>query len=308
MIPLVSVMIPCCNAIRTLPLALASLFAQTYTNWECIIVDDGSTDQPIEVVEVINDHRIQFHRFADNRGRAAARQQALDMAQGKYLCMIDADDWIYPEKIKHQVEVMEANPDLAVLSTDMAVVDAGNRVSGIRTNSAVNSGLSIFPRLSRPNIPPVFHGPSIIKMELAKNVGYDLNFHLAEDIDFLLRIITQHNFGHLSKVTYVYSELESITINKILQSLRLAHRIFSKYQDQYPVTSYSNHAILIVKELIYRAGFATGFGQRLIERRSQRPTEKLVDEFYRARKTVYTIGNVLFSGSSFIDTFRGIDL
>ncbi len=92
--PLVSVMMPCYNSAGTLPLALASLVAQTYENWECILVDDGSTDRPIDIVEQASDKRISFFRLDRNMGRGVAQQAALDYATGDYLCMLDADDWL----------------------------------------------------------------------------------------------------------------------------------------------------------------------------------------------------------------------
>ena len=130
--PLVSVTIPYYNAAATLPEALASLVAQTYTHWECILIDDGSSDYAHTVVEQIADARCRTIRLPQNMGRGVARQVALDQARGELLCKLDADDWIYPAKIERQVAAMAALPDVALISTGIAVVDAKNDLVGVR--------------------------------------------------------------------------------------------------------------------------------------------------------------------------------
>ena len=89
---LVSVMMPVYNASASIPRALASLFAQSYEEWECIVVDDGSTDGSADVVTRCRDSRVRCVRLPENRGRAVARQTALDVANGRYLAFLDADD------------------------------------------------------------------------------------------------------------------------------------------------------------------------------------------------------------------------
>ena len=88
--PLVSVMMPCFNAAETLPMALASLLAQTHARWEAVIVDDGSTDATWDVLRAVDDPRLRVERFPENRGRGAARQRCLEMARGDFLSMLDS--------------------------------------------------------------------------------------------------------------------------------------------------------------------------------------------------------------------------
>jgi glycosyltransferase involved in cell wall biosynthesis len=101
--PLVSIMIPCFNAERTLGMALASLRAQTYERWEAVVVDDGSTDETSRILSRFTDPRLRIERFSANCGRGAARQRWLEMAQGGLLAFLDADDWLFPDKLSHQV-------------------------------------------------------------------------------------------------------------------------------------------------------------------------------------------------------------
>jgi len=98
--PLISIIIPCYNYGSYIPEALDSILAQTYKNWEIIIVDDGSKDNTAEVVQpyLLKDSRITYHQQA-NRGVSAARNAGLTLAKGAYIQFIDADDYIAPEKL-----------------------------------------------------------------------------------------------------------------------------------------------------------------------------------------------------------------
>lgn len=104
----VSVIIPCYNQAAFLPKAIASLQAQTLADWECIIVDDGSTDNSAEVAAnwTLKDPRIRLIQQL-NGGSASARDRGLQEAQGEYIQFLDADDTIAPEKFVRQVTLME---------------------------------------------------------------------------------------------------------------------------------------------------------------------------------------------------------
>ena len=101
--PLISIMTPFYNASRTLPDCLKSLKLQTYEHWECILVDDGSIDDPMDVINQYPDQRFKLIRLEKNMGRGVARQIALDNSQGDFLCFLDGDDWIYPHKLSDQL-------------------------------------------------------------------------------------------------------------------------------------------------------------------------------------------------------------
>lgn len=303
--PLVSVMIPCYNSAKTLPMALASVLAQTYSNWECIVVDDGSTDNPYAVVSAIGDARIRFHRFEENRGRAAARQQALDMAHGEYLCMVDADDWIYPWKIERQVEIMEQHPDLGVLSTGMAIVNAEQKILSVRIPGANQDEIRMFEPMRKPRLPPIAHAPSMLRMHLVRRHQYDLSLTIAEDVDYLFRVLQGCRFGVLAAVTYSYAELGSYSLHKMQSSLQSNLRMFSKYRSDYPMTIALEDAKTWVKLLIYQLAHLTNFERLLLDRRSIDPTDRQVSEFYLAKEVVFEICESAFSKLRFSIAFQG---
>ena len=106
--PKVSVIVPCYNQARYLPRAIASLQAQTLEDWECIIVDDGSTDNTSEVAAnmALRDTRIRLIQKI-NGGSASARDAGIQAAQGGFIQFFDADDMLFPEKLERQTAIME---------------------------------------------------------------------------------------------------------------------------------------------------------------------------------------------------------
>ncbi|WP_415182871.1 glycosyltransferase family 2 protein [Phaeovulum sp.] len=114
----VSVIIPCYNAAGTVGRALASVQAQTLTEWEAIVIDDASTDDSIAQLAPIlaADPRIRLIRLAQNTGAGAARNAGLVQAQGRFVAFLDADDFWHPEKLALQTRWMAAE-DLALSAT-----------------------------------------------------------------------------------------------------------------------------------------------------------------------------------------------
>ena len=108
---LVSIITPTYNCGRFIAETIATAQAQTYTNWEMIIVDDCSTDDTKQVVDAIaaQDQRIHYHCLEQNSGAAVARTKAMELAQGEYMAFLDSDDLWMPEKLERQLAFMKEN-------------------------------------------------------------------------------------------------------------------------------------------------------------------------------------------------------
>ena len=114
---MVSVIVPSYNLGQYLPETLNSVLAQTYQDWECLVVENGSTDGSLSVVNeyAAADSRIVPVVFAENVGVAAARNRGLELAEGKYVLFLDADDLIAPGYMAAAVQALEADPSLTVV-------------------------------------------------------------------------------------------------------------------------------------------------------------------------------------------------
>jgi glycosyltransferase involved in cell wall biosynthesis len=122
--PLISVITPCFNYAKYLPDLFNSLINQTYSNWECLVVDDGSIDDTKEVVTKysIIDSRIKYiHQL--NSGPSTARINGLKNVNGTYIQFIDADDLIAKEKFALEVSIFNLHPEVGVVYSDYLLVD-----------------------------------------------------------------------------------------------------------------------------------------------------------------------------------------
>jgi glycosyltransferase involved in cell wall biosynthesis len=106
---LVSIIMPAYNCSEYIGITIDSVIAQTYKNWEIIIIDDCSSDNTEEVVKeyISKDPRIIYHKLDENSGAAVARNRAIDLAEGKYMAFLDSDDVWFPEKLTKQISCMK---------------------------------------------------------------------------------------------------------------------------------------------------------------------------------------------------------
>lgn len=111
-VPLISVIIPTYNHAPFLREALDSVCAQTYTNWEAIVINNYSEDNTVEVVESFNSLKIRLENFRNNGVIAASRNRGIALANGKYLAFLDSDDLWLPEKLARSVTLLEEGCDL----------------------------------------------------------------------------------------------------------------------------------------------------------------------------------------------------
>ncbi|MFF0288607.1 glycosyltransferase family 2 protein [Streptomyces sp. NPDC005262] len=120
--PVVSVVIPCHDYARYLPEAVSSVLAQTFRDWELVIVDDGSTDDTVEVTQGLiarhPDRRIRLLQQS-NAGVSAARNTGIEASTGRYILPLDADDVIAATMLEKTVGVLESDPGIAIASTDV---------------------------------------------------------------------------------------------------------------------------------------------------------------------------------------------
>ena len=193
---LVSVIIPCYNYGQFLRLALDSLQAQSLTEWECLIVDDGSTDSTCAVAGeyATCDSRIGYV-FQTNAGHSAARNTGLRQARGRYIQFLDADDVIQKFKLQSQVKYLDATPECDVVygnhdyftdDTLRHALDSPFIPDSSRGDEAPGPVPDILLRLLDHNV-MVTHAP-LFRRGLFEDVGpLDTTLAAAEDWDFWLR-------------------------------------------------------------------------------------------------------------------------
>lgn len=181
---LVSIIMPTYDCERYIAEAIRSVFSQTYSNWELIIVDDCSTDNTEEIVKAFTDKRIHYQRNAHNKGAALTRNEALKIAKGHYIAFLDSDDLWAPEKLERQVAFMEQN-GYDFTYTAFKRTDKPLRVSGPRHVSRL--GMYAF---CWPACPTVMYNREKIGLiqvtDLKKNNDYAMWLHAIQKADCYL--------------------------------------------------------------------------------------------------------------------------
>lgn len=192
--PLVSITMVTHNRGTYIAAAIESVLAQTYKDWELIIVDDGSTDDTESIVRAHDDARIRYVRHAMNQGVHAARAEALELARGTYIAVLDSDDlWQDPEKLATQVAFLEAHPDHAIVGTFIHAIDADGTL--IRKGTYHTDDRSIRKNILLRN--QFAHSSVLVRADMVRAAGGYQKVPLGEDLDLFLRLGLQGKFANL---------------------------------------------------------------------------------------------------------------
>lgn len=198
--PLITVAMPVFNAGSYLRLAVLSILKQTFTNWELLIIDDGSTDNAIEDIADIRDDRIRILRDGQNKGLAARLNEAIDLACGRYFARMDQDDVSYPERFARQVEALEKNPLLDLVAVCAVTISGDNRLTGMLPMPSQEE-ISVRPWRGFYLPHPTWMG----RIEWFRKYRYaEPGPYFCEDQELLLRSYKQSRFGMIMKPLFAY--------------------------------------------------------------------------------------------------------
>ncbi len=128
--PTVSVLMPVYNGERYIAEAMESVFAQTFRDFELLIVEDGSTDNSLSVIQKFNDERLRVLRNDGNKGLMVTRNRAIQESKGRYLAFLDCDDVALPTRMEKQVAYLEAHPEIGLLGSWVQPIDEEGKNSG----------------------------------------------------------------------------------------------------------------------------------------------------------------------------------
>ena len=208
--PLISIVMPMYNSEAFVHKAIDSVLMQTYENWELIIVDDGSRDHSMRTVMpyVDQDKRIQLLKNEKNSGIAITRNKAIEFSQGKYIALLDSDDMWYPEKLTHQVAIMESN-NLDFSCTAYDIVNEQGTVIGERL---LDEGSKSYSDLLKTN----FIGCLTVMIKRDLLIEYPMRNIKHEDYASWLNILKHHYsvFTIPEKLSIYTKRASSVSANK----------------------------------------------------------------------------------------------
>lgn len=197
--PRISVVMSVYNGERFLRHAVDSILAQTFRDFEFIVVDDGSTDGTAEILMGYTDPRLHVVR-QENIGLIGSLNRAVDIASGKYIARMDSDDISLPRRLELQLEWLDNNPRLAVLGTQVKEIDEAGDT--IRRHYYPRGSDAIEQALFR-GATALCHGTVLFRRACFEMVGgYRQPFEHAEDYDLWLRLIERYDMENLAEILY----------------------------------------------------------------------------------------------------------
>lgn len=179
----ISIIIATYNRAQLLPKAIASVIAQTYTNWELVVVDDGSTDTTDEVMRgYVHDPRIVLYRLAHNQGATAARNHGLTKATGDVIMVWDSDDLLFPEAFSRVVALFAKYPEAGIVSAHCRQIKQGVTIPYTPLATGFKSVEAIVARVLPANtkIRAVKKALFADVRYEARNIDFTVNCYLAE--------------------------------------------------------------------------------------------------------------------------------
>lgn len=220
----IAVVTPVYNGENTIVNSINSLIHQNFKEWISIIVNDGSTDKTIEVLnKYSNDDRFIIINLEKNVGRGEARKIALKKVKdinAKYMCMLDADDLFYEDKLEWQFNYMEKNLNIALMSCSIGYIDNNNKLLGVLETFEEEKILSFNNFM---DYVPVPHACSIIRTSEIGNITFDENLTLGQDQDFMIRMLINKKYSFIPRIGYLYNRTDSFSFKKYKKSILLSY-------------------------------------------------------------------------------------
>jgi len=200
-----SIIIPTYNRAHILPNTIQSVINQTFSDWELIVVDDGSTDNTKKVVTTLNESRLKYI-YQNNAERSAARNKGIESAKGKYICFLDSDDWYEPCHLQILFEkISSENHPKALIFTNCYVFQKGEKST------------PEFPEFSDPPVyllnNPVIPARVCIHSDILKIYKFREDINIVEDQVLWVAIAYNYPVFHIAENTVVYHLHDDNSIN-----------------------------------------------------------------------------------------------
>ena len=206
---MISVIIPLYNKVNTIASTLKTVFQQTYTDYEIVIVDDGSTDGSADVVRAINDTRIRLFS-QPNAGVSAARNRGIKEARGEFVAFLDADDKWEADYLETQMHLVEKYPQCAVFATRYGTYSKEGMFTPAIVRKLpfhdVDGVLTNYYQVASCSEPPIFTSAVMVRRTAIQAVGgFPVGIKSGEDLITWARLAVKNNIAYTTSPKVVFS-------------------------------------------------------------------------------------------------------
>jgi len=193
--PKVTVFVPVYNRERYIAQAIESILTQTFSDFELLLLDDGSTDHSVEVMRSYRDPRIRIVCNSENLGIAPTRNKGAQLARGEYLALLDSDDYAYPTRLAEQIAFLGQHADYAAVGSWVAIQREGRspRKIGLLPVSSDDVRARFLFHCS------VANASMMVRTAIIRDYGYNNAYAVCSDYDLWTRIVRSYKLGNLPR-------------------------------------------------------------------------------------------------------------
>jgi len=220
----VTVQIPVYNGEKYLKECLESILNQTFTDFECLIIDDGSTDGSAAVIESFADPRIRFVRNERNMGISHTRNRGFDLARGTYIALMDCDDTCPPERLARQVAFMDAHPEVGICGSWVQEMYPDGAIIKEQLRKYPADDASIRRMLMQDC--PLWNPSLMLRKSMIEQhrLYYNPDFKLGEDFDLVVRAAGVTQLANIPEALLYYRRHENqISTLRVFEAHRNAN-------------------------------------------------------------------------------------
>ncbi len=217
--PEVSIVIPTYNAEKTILETVESALAQTFTDFEILVINDGSTDSTLNLIEEIGDARLKIFNY-ENSGVAIARNRGISLAAGQFISFLDSDDLWLPDKLESQLFALKNHPAAGLAYSWVSYINTQGDF--LYSQEPIYYEGNVYPQLLARNFLTCGSTPLIRKHVIDSVGGFDPSVPPADDWDYWLRVSEKWNFKVVTKHQVLYRiSPHSMSLN--VEAMERAH-------------------------------------------------------------------------------------
>jgi glycosyltransferase involved in cell wall biosynthesis len=217
----ITVLMPTYNCAEYIKASARSILNQSFSDFELLIIDDGSTDNTCEIIESFKDSRIVYKK-TENKGTGTALNYGLENASGDWIARIDADDLNVPERLEKQIKFLNANPEFDIISSwSVYFNNKGKILFPLRepiTPEEIVLGLNLHNPLNQSGV--------MYKRDLIKNEKYDESFLIYEDYELFYRIREKVKFYNIPDFL-VYTRVRGDSKSSVIKDEKIYEMLFN---------------------------------------------------------------------------------
>lgn len=274
----VTIAIPFYNAEETILDAVRSVFAQTHENWELLLIDDGSKDKSLELVQQIKDPRVSVYSDGKNLKLAARLNQIVDLAKYDYIARMDADDLMSPDRIEKLINIL-INENYDLVSCGTYSIKMNNSYNGYRGNDEEKYSFEGILNKSQKFL----HAGLIARKSWYQRNRYNEQIPVGQDTHLWLSASKALDFNakSISDPLYMYREEGNVTIKKLIKAYQVERDFYAPMIDN-TLFKYKYITKSWLKTLIVKTMSIFGSLDYLLNRRNKSKIDENLIEYFNA--------------------------